>query len=248
MTVHVTRADARPTNARLQMRVGTRWVLVKEKFVSARAFVFKTEPSLNRTMLRVVLPQRHVASHAFAAPQPAPLVRRVSYARRGRLVDGARPGGDAPLRRQARPGPAARYQPGRLTGVQVRPSAWSVRARRPGTPGALAPTPHRSYRFEVVPCWGHGYGRTSVDVTQVRLVPLTLDAAPVVLHRSVGVTEIGVVTLPSTGRVMVRGWQYDAPLWTGLTTPTGVTVGGYSASPVYLEAGKTLTDGSTRMS
>ncbi len=225
------------------MRVGTQWVLVKEKVVAARAFVFKTEPSLNRTMLRVVLPQRHVASHAFAAPQPAPLVRRASYADgavwstvRGQAVTllfAGKRGQDVQLATSEDDDGRCRYA--RLRGpsglvAQGRQGLWHL--PRTG-----------SYRFEVVPCWGHGYGRTSVDVSLVRLVPLTLDAAPVVLRRSVGVTEIGVVTLPSTGRVMVRGWQYEAPLWTGLTTPTGVTVGGYSASPVYLEAGKTLTDG-----
>ena len=72
-----------------------------------------------------------------------------------------------------------------------------------------------------MPCYGYGSGRTSVDVSLVRLVPLTPNAPSLVLDRRPGVTEIGVVTLPADGRVMVRGWQHEGPIWSRITSPTG---------------------------
>lgn len=239
VTVHVARADARPTIARLQTRYGTRWVTVKQKVVSARTFVFQTKPTVNRTMLRVVLPQRHVASRGFAAPQPAPLVRRVGYADgavfakvRGQAVTllfSGRRGQDVQLTTNL-------YGVGECRHVRLRgPSGLVARGRQ-----GLWHLPRTgTYRFEVVPCYGYGFSRASVDVTLARLVPLTLDAPRVVLDRRPGVSEIGVVTLPASGRVLVRAWQSNSPVWSRITSPTGALTSAYSDAPVHLGAGMT---------
>jgi hypothetical protein len=239
VTVHVTRADARPTIARLQTRYGSGWMTVKEKVASARTFVFQTKPTVNRTMLRVVLPQRHVASRGFAAPQPAPLVRRVSYADgpvyanvRGQAVTllfAGRRGQDVQLTTNL-------YGNGECSYTRLRGPFGLVARGRQG----LWHLPRTgTYRFEVVPCYGYGFSRASLDVTLARLVPLTLDAPRVVLARRPGVNEIGVVTLPAGGRVLVRAWQSNPPAWSRVTSPTGSLTTQYSAAPIHLGAGMT---------
>jgi hypothetical protein len=241
VTVHVRRPGAGPTTTRLERQFGSRWVTVVNKKVKARSFVFRTSFESGRVRLRVVLP--HVTSRIYTAPMQAPLVRRVDYAdgpvqtrgrsdrviallfrgRRGQLVD------LATVRARHTDDCAA----DRLRG----PSGKVIAAARPGM-WRLPRT--ATYRVEAVPCWAGWV--SSADLTLVRLVPLDLNAAPVRLHAGNGVTDAGVVTVPETGRVMVRGWDGTDPTsrtWRSVTYPTGLRQSG----PTALEAGKRFTDG-----
>ncbi|QWZ10010.1 hypothetical protein KRR39_09910 [Nocardioides panacis] len=240
VTVHVRRPGAGPTTTRLEMQVGSRWVTVVHKKVKARSFVFRAYVESGRVRLRVVLP--HVTSRIYTAPMQAPLVRRVDYAdgpvqtrrswsdrvialvfkgRRGQLVD------LATVREE---------QTDDCTADRLRgPSGKVIAAARPGM-WRLPRT--ATYRVEAVPCWAGWV--SSADLTLVRLVPLDLDAAPVRLHAGNGVTDAGVVTVPETGRVMVRGWDPSDPSsgWRSVTSPTGLR----QPPLMYLEAGKSFSN------
>jgi hypothetical protein len=240
VTVHVRRPGVGRTTTRLEQQVGSRWVTVVRKKVSARSFVFSREFESGRVRLRVVLP--HVTSRIYTAPLQAPLVRRVDYAdgpvranwsdrvialvfkgRRGQVVDLT----------TVRPEQSDDCTADRLRG----PSGKIIAAQRPGM-WRLPRT--ATYRVEAVPCWAGWI--SSADLTLVRrLVPLDLNAAPVRLHAGNGVTDVGVVTVPRTGRVMVRGWDGTDPSrrWQSITYPTGLRLSG----PTTLEAGKSFSDG-----
>ncbi|QWZ06694.1 hypothetical protein KRR39_14195 [Nocardioides panacis] len=100
----------------------------------------------------------------------------------------------------------------------ARPDLW--RLPRSGT-----------YRAEVVPCWGSSLD--IADLTRRRLVPLDLNAAPVHFRSGKGVTDLGVVTVPRTGRVMVRGWTEGDPqhLWDSVSYPSGTGCSPTRAGP-----------------
>jgi hypothetical protein len=235
VTVHVTRPGTRPTTAELQIRVGREWATVKRKTVSTRTFVFRPVASVNRYKLRVVLPS--VSSRGYAAPVPAPLVRRVGYAAgpvrhrvsgqqltlllagtRGHHVELATGPGCRTTRLRAPSG----------TVVPQRAGMW----RLPRT---------ATYRVEVVPCWGSDVAYA--DLTRVRLVPLAVNAVPVLLHRRDGVADVAAVTVPKSGRVLVRGWQTGTRAWSTITCPSGTRVSSYDRSPTHLVAGQSLYDG-----
>jgi hypothetical protein len=240
VTVHVTRAGDRPTLARLQVRQGRSWWTAQEKEVTSRSFVFRLPAHANRYRVRVVLPQLHVASHGFAAPELPPLVHRVDYAdgavhtrvpgrRLGLLFTGRR-GQEVEVSTDHDEPDACRSI--RLTGpvgpVPVHQGLW----RLPST---------GDYRVDVVPCWG--YAVDDVDVTRVRRLSLRADASPVVLRRRAGVADVGVVDVPRSGRVLVRTWPEDSPARrdASITLPTGRVVEMHGP-PLALEPGALLGD------
>ena len=242
VTVHVERPGVGPTTTRLERQLGSEWETVVHKSVSARSFVFRVKASSSRYKLRVVLP--HAISRAYAAPQPAPLVRRVGYA-------------DGPVRTTV-PGRQIavifagrrdqfvelvtdRDQPDGCRTTRLRDS--SGREIAPQRSGLWRLPRAATYRAEAVPCWGMSIG--SADLTRVRLVPLGVDAAPVHLRAARGVSDVAVVTVPRTGRVMVRGWEGAEPWkrWDSITYPTGLRLFTYGDEVPDLEAGASLSDG-----
>ena len=239
VTVHVTRPGTRPTTAALQIRVGREWATVKRKTVTTRTFVFRPVASVNRYKLRVVLPS--ISSRGYAAPVPAPLVRRVGYA-------------NGPVRHKVSGQQLTLLLAGRRGhNVEVatdQDGPDGCRTTRLRTPSGTV-LPQRSgmwrlprtatYRVEVVPCWG--YDIAYADLTRVRLVPLAVNAAPVTLHRGPGVADVAVVTVPKSGPVMVRGWQTGTRAWSTITCPSGTRVSSYDRAPTYLESGGSLDDG-----
>jgi hypothetical protein len=241
VTVHVQRPGVGPTTTRLERQFGSQWETVVHKSVSARSFVFRVKADSSRYKLRVVLP--HAISRAYVAPQPAPLVRRVEYA-------------DGPVRTTVPGRQIALLFAGRRDEVvelaTEREDPHGCRVTRLRGPAGKIIAPQRSglwrlprtatYRAEAVPCWGMSI--PAADLTRVRLVPLDLNAAPVTLHARNGVADVAVVTVPRTGRVMVRGWHDEdaGNWWSSITYPTGLRM--FPVGRVLdLEVGKSLSDG-----
>jgi hypothetical protein len=242
VTVHVRRPGVGPTTTRLERQYGSGWETMVHKSVSARSFVFRVKADVNRYKLRVVLP--HAISRTYAAPQPAPLVRRVGYA--DGPVRTTVPGRQIALlfagkRDQVVEVATDSEGPHGCRTTRLRgPAGWIIAPQRSG----LWRLPRTAtYRAEAVPCWG--FSIVNADLTRVRLLPLDLNAAPVTLRARNGVADVAVVTVPRTGRVMVRGWEGADPRhrWDSIIYPTGLQLFTYGSVVPDLEAGKSLSDG-----
>ena len=210
------RADHHEAGAAVRVGLGS----VVHKSVSARSFVFRVRADTNRYKLRVVLP--HVVSRTYAAPQPAPLVRRVDLLGRSGADHGARsaialssPVG-VTRSSSSRPTAVGRAAAATLPGCRVPPVASSRVAA-----GVVAAAAHRHLPRRGSALLGSQPLHRRPD--RARLVPLDLNAAPVTLHSGKSYADAAVVTVPRTGRVMVRGWTDDDPRTCGTrsATPTG---------------------------
>lgn len=234
-TVRVTRATGGTATAVLQQRIGTVWVDLTRKTVTTRSFTFQRAASANRFTVRVAVAGN--VSRPATAPLPTALRTTVRYADpaihprpRGRavtlLLDGRR--GQRVALTTKGGGPAA------CTTTDLRgPRGLLARDRY----GYWRLPRNAPYTLTLVPCPAFGF--TKVDLDRVRLVPLTVDAAPVALRHRQGVQDVGALQVPSTGRVMVRGWDVDYP-WSQIIVPTGQRARWYGSSLTYFEAGQNL--------
>ncbi|HET6651916.1 MAG TPA: hypothetical protein VFH10_04675 [Nocardioides sp.] len=231
--VHVTRQGSAPTRAELQVRRGTSWVTVARRNAAGRTFTMTHRVDTHRYKLRVALTERGLVSRTARAPQPPALVRDTSYPSdpvkaRGRRLD---------LRFEGERGDhvdlvARGHGPDSCTRTVLRKDDRVVRQQR----SQLWRLPRTgSYRLLVVPCWG--YDLRSADLTRFRLVPLMPDGAREPLDRRRGTVDVAVVDVPSTGRMMVRGWTDSRP-WARVLDPDGRRLPFERGTPTYLETGR----------
>lgn len=231
--VHVTRRGSAPTAAELQVRRGLLWVPAARRKAAGRAFTMTTRVDTHRFKLRVALTERGLVSRTARAPQPPALVRDTSYRAdpvkaRGRRLElhfrGSR--GD-------RVDLVARgHGPDRCTRTVLRHDGRVVRQQR----SDLWRLPRTGrYRLKVVPCWG--VDLRAADLTRFRLVPLTANGPRERLEHRRGTVDVGVATVPPTGRLMVRGWAGGNP-WARILDPDGDRLPFERATPTFLEAGR----------
>ncbi|RYU13496.1 hypothetical protein [Nocardioides iriomotensis] len=234
-TVRGTRADDTPTEVVLQARQGTEWVPLTRKRVTGHSFHFRREAPYNRLRVRVRVLDGSAPSAPLNAPQLAPKVKRIDYA-------------DGPFH----PKPSGRVmkylfdgKPGHRVALTTRGGGPSTCTgeRLTGPTGVVARSvnglwrlPRRgTYTLKVSPCWGWSTSRVEID--RVRLVPLAVDGDVVTLRRRAGVADWGVLRLPATGRVMVRGWEAGYP-WSRIVRPDGAVLRYLGSSLTYFEAGR----------
>ena len=234
-TVRGGRTDGDPADVVLQARQGTEWVPLERKRVTGRAFKFRLEAPYNRLRVRVRVLDGSAPSARSTAPQVAAKVKRIDYA-------------DGPFH----PKPSGRVMQYRFDGKRGHRVALTTRGGGPSTctgERLTGPTgtvdrsvnglwrlPRRgTYTLKVSPCWGWSTSRVEID--RVRLVPLAVDGDVETLRRRAGVVAWAVLRLPTSGRVMVRGWEAGYP-WDRIVRPDGTVMRYQGSSLTYFEAGR----------